>query len=77
MTLTYSRPRRATPNRNGSTEQHKHKEMKKDSLHLCMIDLILFSVLSHILFCLGSKLRATFSNRESSQSPWVTFLLWK
>lgn len=77
MTLTYSRTRRVNPNRNGSTEQHQDKEMKKDSLYLCMTDLILFSVLSHILFCLGSKLRATFSNRESSQSPRVTFLLCK
>lgn len=69
MLSTYSGCQRAIPNRNESSELHKDKEMRKDSLHLHMTNLILYSVLSHILVCLGSKLRVTFSHCESSHSP--------
>ena len=77
MILTYSGCRRAIPNRNESSEPHKDKEMRKDPLHLHMTNLILYSVLSHILFCLDSKLRVTFSHCESSHSPRVAFLSHK
>lgn len=75
MPLNYSRARRVTPNRKGSLGLAIDKDMGKDPLHLCLTDLILFSVLSHRLFCLGSKLTVTFSHPKNSQASWLVFFI--
>lgn len=76
MPLNYNRARRVTPNRKGSlgVAAHRQRDKGKDPL-LIGIDLILFSVLSHRLFCLGSKLIATFSHPKNFQASWAAFFI--